>query len=83
MAEARELDPIFLFLHQFNEFTAPDEGFDPQTDDDIEPANLWGAGSIDTVRHQIFIYRCSRPSWRGLGIARGDLHLRSCELPPQ
>lgn len=29
------LSPIFLFIHQFNEFTPPDQGFDANTDDDI------------------------------------------------
>jgi hypothetical protein len=42
MAEAPKLDPIFLIVHQFNEFGPPDEGFDANTDDDIETANLWG-----------------------------------------
>ena len=36
MNYARQLQPIFLFIHQFNEFEPPDEGFDANTDDDIE-----------------------------------------------
>jgi hypothetical protein len=57
MKYARELHPIFLWVHQFNEFTLPDEGFDANTNDDIEPANLWGSGDLAIVRHQILIYR--------------------------
>jgi hypothetical protein len=58
MAYARQLDPIFLILHQFNEFVPPDEGFDANTDDDIEPANLWGRGALHAVMHEIRVYRC-------------------------
>ena len=57
MAYARQLDPIFLIIHQFNEFVQPDEGFDANTDDDIEPANLWGRGALHAVRHEIRVYR--------------------------
>jgi hypothetical protein len=57
MDYAAQLDPIFLFIHQFNEFVPSDEGFDANTDDDIEPANLWGYGAVDTVRNQISLYR--------------------------
>ena len=51
------LDPIFLIIHQFNEFVPPDEGFDADTNDDVEPANLWGSGDLEIVRHQILMYR--------------------------
>jgi hypothetical protein len=57
MTYARQLDPIFLIVHQFNEFVPPDEGFDANTDDDIEPANLWGIGALEAVKHQIKVYR--------------------------
>jgi len=57
MGYARQLDPIFLIIHQFNEFVPPDEGFDANTDDDIEPANLWGLGALEAVRQQIAAYR--------------------------
>lgn len=57
MTYARQLDPIFLIIHQFNEYVRPDEGFDANTDDDIEPANLWGFGALVAVRHQIKLYR--------------------------
>jgi len=53
MNYARQLDPIFLIIHQFAEFVPPDEGFDANTDDDVEPANLWGRGDLDVVRHQL------------------------------
>jgi hypothetical protein len=56
MGYARQLDPIFLFIHQFNEFVLPDEGFDANTDDDIEPANLWGE-DLQIVKQQIDLYR--------------------------
>jgi hypothetical protein len=56
MTYARELDPIFLFIHQFNEFQSSDEGFDANTNDDIEPADLWGRGALEAVRRQISLY---------------------------
>jgi hypothetical protein len=56
MKYAAQVDPIFLIIHQFNEFTPPDEGFDANTDDDIEPANLWGS-DLGIVKRQIEIYR--------------------------
>jgi hypothetical protein len=56
MDYAAQLDPIFLIIHQFNEFVPPDEGFDANTDDDIEPANLWG-NDLGIVKRQIEIYR--------------------------
>jgi len=57
MERAAQLSPVFLFIHQFNEFVPSDEGFDANTDDDIEPANLWGYGAIDVVRRYITLYR--------------------------
>ncbi|MGA8442599.1 MAG: hypothetical protein WB762_04440 [Candidatus Sulfotelmatobacter sp.] len=57
MAYARQLDPIFLMVDQFNEFTPPDEGWNADTNDDIEPANLWGLGALNSVQQQIAIYR--------------------------
>jgi hypothetical protein len=57
MKYARKLQPIFLWIHQFNEFTLPDEGFDANTNDDIEPANLWGSGDLEIVKRQIWTYR--------------------------
>jgi hypothetical protein len=56
MTYARALDPLFLIIHQFNEFVMPDEGFDANTDDDIEPANLWDATALGPVREQIRLY---------------------------
>jgi hypothetical protein len=57
MTYARQLDPIFLIIHQFNEFVPPDEGFNSNTDDDSEPANLWGRGALDALQNQIALYR--------------------------
>ena len=57
MAYADTLQPIFLLIHQFNEFGPPDEGWNANTDDDIEPANLWSTTAIENVKHQIEIYR--------------------------
>jgi hypothetical protein len=56
MTYAKQLDPIFLIIHQFNEFGPPDEGFDANTNDDIEPANLWG-NDLRIVKEEIKIYR--------------------------
>ena len=57
MNYAKQVDPIFLVIHQFNEFGPPDEGFDANTHDDIEPANLWRFGGLETVRREIRSYR--------------------------
>jgi hypothetical protein len=57
MNYARELDPIFLIIHQFNEFLTSDEGFDANTDDDIEPANLWGYSGLQAVKDEVTKYR--------------------------
>ena len=57
MNYATELKPIFLLIHQFNEFGPPDEGFDANTHDDIEPANLWGRGALRVVKDEIAAYR--------------------------
>ncbi len=56
MNYARRLAPIFLILHQFNEFNSSDEGWDANTNDDIEPANQWGS-DLEIVRNQIYLYR--------------------------
>jgi len=55
MKYAVQLDPIFLIIHQFNEFVPPDEGFDANTDDDIEPANLWG-NDLRIIKNQLKKY---------------------------
>jgi len=57
MAYADQLDPIFLILHQFNEFALPDEGFDANTNDEIEPANLWGRSALKALREEIKTYK--------------------------
>jgi len=36
---------------------SPDEGWDANTNDDIEPANLWGRGDLKIVRDEIEAYR--------------------------
>jgi hypothetical protein len=58
MGYAAQLDPLFLIVHQFNEFATPDEGWDAETTDDIEPADDGiGSGAVDAVRSQIQQYR--------------------------
>lgn len=57
MNYAQKLQPIFLMVHQFNEYVQPDEGFDANTDDDAEPADLWGYDALNAVRQQIKLYR--------------------------
>jgi len=41
------------------EFVPPDEGFDASTNDDIEPANLWGKGALKSVKDEVKAYRQS------------------------
>jgi hypothetical protein len=57
MDYARQLQPTFLIVHQFNEFVQPDEGWNANTDDDIEPADLWGFGALHAVAQQVRLYR--------------------------
>lgn len=63
MDYARQLDPIFLVLHQFNEFVTPDEGFNANTNDDIEPANEWGYSALGAVKRQVCLYHRRVQSW--------------------
>jgi hypothetical protein len=57
MTYARQLQPIFLIIHQFNEYVQPDEGFDANTIDDIDPTDLWGFSALNAVRQRIKLYR--------------------------
>jgi len=66
MAYSRQLAPIFLIIDQFNEYVQPDEGFDANTDDDTEPADLWGFGALNAVRKQIKMYRQHTENQTGL-----------------
>jgi hypothetical protein len=60
-SSAGRLDPIFLIVDQYNEFALPDEGWDPNTTDDIEPADDGiGYRAVDAVRQFIQQYRDSR-----------------------
>lgn len=56
MSQASALAPVFLFIHQFNEFVA-DEGWNADTDDDIEPSNLWGSTALNEVQQQVAAYK--------------------------
>lgn len=67
MRYAQELDPIFLIIHQFNELIPPDEGFDADSTDDIEPTNLWGDSALDAVRERIASYRQLLPTVTNYG----------------
>lgn len=58
MNVANQLQPIFLIVHQFNEFALGDEGWDANTTDDIEPADDGiGYGALTAVQQQIARYR--------------------------
>jgi hypothetical protein len=49
---------ILVFApYRFNEFNSSDEGWDANTNDDIEPANQWG-NDLDIIKYQISLYRC-------------------------
>jgi hypothetical protein len=63
MTYADQLDPVFLIVDQFNEFQLPDEGWDANTTDDIEPADDGiGSGAVNAVQQAIEQYRGSRGS---------------------
>jgi len=54
------LQPRFLIVDQFNEFTMPDEGWNADTSDDIEPTqgpNGWGDSAIRAVHDDLARYR--------------------------
>jgi len=57
MAYAGTLQPIFLILNQFNEFSYGDEGWNANTNDDAEPTLQWGYGGIRAVVDQVRDYR--------------------------
>lgn len=57
MAVADQLKPTFLFVNQFNEYTHPDQGWDANTINDMDPTNLWGFQTFQVVRDQIYQYR--------------------------
>jgi hypothetical protein len=57
MGYARSLRPIFLILDQFNEFAQPDEGWNANTNDDVEPTRQWGYSGIQAVIDQVARYR--------------------------
>jgi hypothetical protein len=65
MKLAAQLQPTFLIVHQFNEFTMADEGWDAQTSDDIEPTRLpkgWSYTAVDAVHIAVAAYRRVAPS---------------------
>ena len=65
MDYAWQLDPVFLIVHQFNEFVAPDEGFNADTNDDIEPGQGWGYTALEDVQEEICRYREAREKSEG------------------
>ncbi len=62
MMYAGLLDPIFLIVDQYNEFAQPDEGWNAETTDDIEPADDFiGDSAVTAVRTFIQTFRKTRP----------------------
>lgn len=59
MQVAEKLKPTFLIINQFNEFSRPDEGWDANTSNDMEPADLWGYSGIIAVQDSVVHYRDS------------------------
>jgi hypothetical protein len=60
MALARQLQPKFLIVDQFNEFTMSDEGWNADTSDDTEPTFLpqgWGFTGMQAIHEDISLYR--------------------------
>jgi hypothetical protein len=57
MAYAGALRPTFLILDQFNEFAQPDEGWNANTNDDVEPTRQWGYSAIRAVIEEVTRYR--------------------------
>jgi hypothetical protein len=61
MTYARSLKPTFLIIDQFNEFAQPDEGWNANTHDDIEPTRQWGYSAMQAVIDQVTRYRAGLP----------------------
>lgn len=61
MRLAKELNPRFLIINQFNEFAEPDQGWDEQTSNDIEPTNIWGNKYLELVKQEVQIFRSGQP----------------------
>ena len=59
MTYARSLKPIFLILNQFNEFAQPDEGWNANTNDDVEPTRQWEYTAMQALIEQVTRYRKS------------------------
>ena len=59
MTYAGSLKPTFLILDQFNEFAQPDEGWNANTNDDVEPTRQWGYSAMRAVIDQVVRYRTS------------------------
>jgi hypothetical protein len=60
MALARQLNPMFLVINQFNEFVKPDEGWNAETSDDTEPTSVptgWGISAVQAIHDAICEYR--------------------------
>jgi hypothetical protein len=62
MSYAKQLQPIFLIIDQFNEFAMPDEGKTVLANDDLEPVTQWGYSGIRAVIDQVKAYRASYTS---------------------
>ncbi len=59
MGYARALQPVFLIIDQFNEFQPGDEGWDANTNDDVEPTLQWGYQAMRGVIAEVEHYRTS------------------------
>ena len=55
MAYARQLKPTFLIVHQWNEYA--ENGWDAETDTDIEPGTFFGTTMMATVQQEIMAYK--------------------------
>ena len=59
MKIANQLKPMFLFIHQWNQFSAADQGWDEERTTDIEPAGLWDFQPYQVVKEEIKKYRAN------------------------
>jgi hypothetical protein len=57
MTYARLLQPIFLIVDQFNEFAQPDEGWNANANDDVEPTRQWRYSGMQAVINEVTLYR--------------------------
>jgi hypothetical protein len=56
LKDAQDLKPTFLIVDGFNEYGTPDQGWDENHSNDIEPTQQWGYDRFNLVKSQLLNY---------------------------